>query len=176
MLDIIAWYTPVVLTLTLLLLTWRLGNYKNWKTHYSTILFIIAVSFFACVLTHDYPLWVYHETFLVSTRTMHELRLALVLLPTITLLYLTNYPYKSKLLRQLTYTGIWAAVWSMVEVGYVLLGIITFHNGWNIWWSVLVWLIMFLVMTIHHRKPPWAWFICVIFSVIVIIYFNIPFG
>lgn len=170
----IAWYTPIVFTLTLILLTWRFGDWENWKTYYSTILYITVVCFFALILTYNYPLWSYQETFLSPNRIIHELRLAFLVLPLINLLYLSYYPFQTKISRQLIYIGIWTAIWSSIEVFYILSGIMTLHHGWNILWSIIVWALMYTVIPIHHRNPPWAWLICVVFSVFAIIYFDIP--
>ncbi len=105
--------------------------------------------------------------------TMNELRVAFLSLPAIILLYLSLYPYASKIYLQIIYTIIFIILGSIFEFLYVFLGIITFHNDWHMWWSVATWVVMFLVTAIHNKNPPFAWIICVIFSVIIIIYFNL---
>lgn len=176
MVDIIAWYTPCLLTVLLLILTWHFGDWRNWRNYYSTILFIVLVNLFSYVLTFDYPLWLFHESFLIPNRMLNELRLVFLLLPTVIILYLTHYPYGTAMFRQFVYILIWGTFWSLTEFFYMKAEIYTYHNTWSIWWSLLVWFLMFGVMAIHHKKPPWAWLICLIFSVFVIIYFNIPLG
>ncbi|WP_017379044.1 CBO0543 family protein [Paenisporosarcina sp. TG-14] len=177
MLDTIAWYTPFFITVSLIFVAWRYSDWKtwrNWRKYYPTILFISVFSLLAYILTIDYPLWLYNETFLFHNRMMHELRLIFFLFPSIILLFLTFYPKTSVMLRQLVYIFIWVIIWSIVETFLVFLKIITYHNGWNFPWSVVVWFIMFSVIAIHQKKPIWVWLICMIFSAIVIIYFNIP--
>lgn len=175
MLDTIAWYTPLILTVSLLIVTRHYSDWKNWRTYYPTILFINLVSLFAYILTVDNPLWLYHETFVFPNRMIHEFRLVFFVFPAIILLYLTFYPYKTVMLKQLGYIILWVLPLSIVEVVFVLLKIITFHNGWNIGWSGVIWFIIFPVIAIHHKKPIWVWLICAVFSVFVINYFNLPF-
>ena len=43
MVDIIAWYTPGLSTVLLLVLTWQFGDWRNWRKYYPTILFIVLV-------------------------------------------------------------------------------------------------------------------------------------
>ena len=176
MLDSITWYTPLFITLFILVVTFYFSDWRNWRKYYPTILFIIVVSFTAYVLTYDYPLWLYHESLFIPNRLIHEFRLDFLALPGIILLYLTLYPYTSGMLRKLTYILIWTVILSIFEGFYVLLKILTYHNGWNIGWSVVTWFIKFSVVIIHHRKPKWAWLICVIIIIFVINYFDIPFS
>ena len=176
MLNTIAWYIPLLLTLSLLIVTWRFGDWRGWRKFYSTILFVNIVSLFAYVLTYEYPLWFYHESFMLSNRMMHEFRLIFFLFPAIIILFFTFYPHTSRRPLQLAYILLWGILWSILEILYMTSEILTYHNGWKFWWSVVVWIIMFSVITIHQRKPMWAWLICVSFSVFVINYFNIPFG
>jgi len=176
MVDIIAWYTPCLLTVLLLVLTWRFGDWRNWRNYYPTILFILFVNLFSYVLTFDYPLWLFHETFLLPNRMMNEFRLEFVVMPAIILLFLTFYPYGAARMRQFVYIVGWGTFWSVIESFYMYTTVYTYHNGWSIWWSSVIWYLMFVVMAIHHKKPPWAWLICSVFSVFVILYFNIPLG
>ncbi|QBP40172.1 CBO0543 family protein [Paenisporosarcina antarctica] len=175
MLHTIAWYTPLFITVSLIFVTWRYSDWRNWRKYYSTILFISIVSLLSFILTTDYPLWLYNESFLFPNRMMHEIRMIFFLFPSIILLFLTFYPNASVMLRQLAYIFIWAIMWSIFESFLVFLKIITHHNDWNMPWSVVVWFMMFSVIAIHPKKPIWVWLICLIFSVVVISYFNIPF-
>ena len=164
MVDIIAWYLPFILTILLLLVTWRYGDWRNWRKYYQTILFIVLVNLFSYVLTFDYPLWLFHESFFIPNRMINEFRLDFLFMPAIILFYLTNYPYGVGRLRQLVYIVGWGTFWTSTEAFYVYNNVYTYHNGWNIWWSSVVWYLMFVGMVIHHMYPPWAWLICVISS------------
>ena len=176
MLDTIAWYTPFFITVSLIFVAWRYSDWKTWRKYYPTILFISVVSLLTYILTIDYPLWLYNESFLFPNRMMHELRLIFFIFPALILIFLTFYPNTAVMLRQLAYIFIWVIICSIFESFLVFIKIITYHNGWNFPWSVVVWFIMFSVIAIHQKKPIWMWVICTIFSVVVINYFNIPFA
>lgn len=176
MVDLIAWYLPFILTISLLIVTWRYGDWRNWRKYYPTILYIVLVNLFSYVLTFNYPLWLFHKTFLIPNRMLNEFRLDFLFMPALILLYLTYYPFGVARLRQFVYIMAWGTFCSLAEAFYMFTNVYTYHNGWSIWWSAIVWYLMFVVMAIHLKKPPWAWLICLFFSVFVIFYFNIPLG
>lgn len=174
MLDTIAWYTPILITASVLIVGWLFSDWINWRKYYPTILFIIMINLVSYVLTYDYPLWLYHESLFCPNRMINEIRLNFLFFPPLILFYLTFHPYSSSMLRQLTFIIVLVVFSTLIESLYVFLDIISYHNGWNIWWTAILWLIMFHVMAIHYKKPMWAWLICMIFATFVILYFNIP--
>ncbi|WP_376769373.1 CBO0543 family protein [Paenibacillus germinis] len=92
----------------------------------------------------------------------------------IVLLYLSRYPYNTRLLKQFVYIFVWVGSFVLIESIFLYVKLLSYHNGWNFGWSILVWIFMFLGLRLHDTKPLWAWLFCLVTSVFLIIYFQIP--
>ncbi|HJV45833.1 MAG TPA: CBO0543 family protein [Bacillota bacterium] len=161
--------------LVLLITNWRLANLKNYRLYYPTIAFIMVINLVASYLTYDHPLWYFQKSKLFPNDAMVDLWLTFVTFPLIVILYLSRYPYQSQWKRQFAYIAQWGFLFSLIEGIFIITKGLTYQNGWNFWWSVVVWLVMFPVFTLHHRKRYlWAWFICIGFLLFIIYYFDIP--
>jgi hypothetical protein len=171
---IIGSFMSIAIPLLHIIAVYRYTEWKHWSQYYSTIVFAIAVNFFASMVTYNYPLWIFHKTFFIPNHTLTDIMIAFIILPSTVLLYLTFYPYKSRWIVKLTYIIFWVSIDSAIEYIFSLCGIITYHNNWSFKWSILLWGIMFPVFSIHHTKSLWAWLLCLGFSFIVVWYFHIP--
>ncbi|WP_227940095.1 CBO0543 family protein [Alkalihalobacillus deserti] len=174
MLTTISPYMPLTLSILLPIVAWLFGDWRNWKKYYPTILFLSVASLIVFLLTHNYPLWKFHSSFLFPNRTLQELRLALFILPSICLLFLTFYKYKSRIIQLFFYITFWVVLLSVIETLLVKASILTYHNGWNIWWTVLFWYVSLPVIRLHHTNPFWAWLSVLVLTILSIVYFEIP--
>lgn len=174
MLKTFGLFLPYALSILILIVAYRYGDWRNWKKYYPTILFTISINLFSSVLTYDHWLWHFKKTFLIPNHTIADIVIKITNFPAIVLIYLTQYPFKSKLIRQFAYIAIWVVIWTLIEYCFVLTKMMTFHNGWHILFSFLLWWVLFLTLRIHHTRPLWAWFICLVYAVFVVSYFNIP--
>lgn len=174
MLKLIGLYLPYIYTILLLVAAFRLGDWRNWNKYYSTILFIITLNFLSSILTYEYSLWLFKPTFMVPNHTIADIMIKFTNFPAIILIYLTQYPYQSRWLSQFAYIVIWTIIWTLVEYSFLLTKMMTYHHGWNIGFSFLLWLVMFVTFRLHHTRKPWAWFLCLGFGIFVILYFKIP--
>jgi hypothetical protein len=150
---------------------YKWGDWKNWRKYYHTMCFfgmgdLIYISVFA-----EKPLWYFPTNFLVSP--LDELLLIFTIFFPSALLFLSNYP--KKLLSQIAYNSIWIGLYMFIEIIEFKIGIIVYFNGWNIWWSLLHNTIQFPLIALHQRKPLLAWTIALIFLVLIMIVFNVPF-
>lgn len=175
MLSVIRPYMPLIITSLWLIALWRCGNWKNLKNYYPSILFLTVVSLTVFLLTYNYPLWKFHSTFLFPNRTIQELRIDFLILPSVCFLFLTFYRYTS-IIQQFIYISFWAVLLSALEIPLVKANIITYHNGWNIWWTVVLWFISLPVIRLHYSRPFWAWLATLLLTVLSIVYFEIPVG
>ena len=94
--------------------------------------------------------------------------------PPLILIYLTYYPFEKHLTKQIGYILLWTLVWAVVEGFYVLVGLNTHHNGWNIWWTYI-----HLVLYVWWDTPSFYETVvnmglCFLLTVFIIIYFGIP--
>jgi hypothetical protein len=167
-------YLPMTIIVLTLIATWRFGDWRNWKKYYSSILFTICINFAVSILTYTHSLWHFEKVLFIPNHTIADFMLKFTNFPAIVLTYLSRYPFKTRLYRQLVYIAFWVVIFSLLEGLSVLLKIETYHNGWNYWWSVVVWLSLFVGVTLHHTKPPLAWLLFFIGTSFLIVYFHIP--
>jgi hypothetical protein len=170
----IGWYFPLIIMFIVLLATWIFGDWRNWKTFYPSILFVISIDFVVSIITYNFTLWHFEKTLGIPNHSVGDFFLTFLNFPAIVLLYLTRYPFRSRVFKQLGYIFIWVVFFSLVEVTSFITKVITYHNGWNYGWSLLVWISMFIGIRIHHTKPLWAWLFFFAGIAFMMIYFHIP--
>jgi hypothetical protein len=138
---------------------WRWGDWKNWTRYYSTILFVILVSILETLITHNHFLWKFHPDPFMPFLYNHfliSIAMAFVVFSSTVLIYLGNYPKNKK---QFAYVLMWVLIYSVVEVITSNFGLLSYHNGWSIFWSVVINIIMFPLIRLHYTRPLLTWFI-----------------
>jgi hypothetical protein len=63
-----------------------------------------------------------------------------------------------------------------MEVVSGALGFITYHNGWNIWWTALFDVHMFVFIILHYKKPLFAWLLSLSNIAIAVFFFQLPYS
>jgi hypothetical protein len=174
MVYIIGSYMSLVIPVLTLIVAWRFANWRKWREYYSTILFTIVVDFSISLLTYNHSLWHYGKTLFLPNHTLTDITLNFFHYPFIILLYLSRYPYESRTLRQLAHIALFVVVLSLIESMFMQIKLITYHNGWNYWWSIPVWLSMFIVARLHLTRPLWAWLSFFGGTVFLVWYFHLP--
>jgi hypothetical protein len=146
------------------------GDWRNWKKYYPTILFIICLDFFSSILMYKHQLWTYEESFLIPNHTLTDFFISFSMFPAVVLIFLANYP--KKVVAQISWTLLWIFIFSLTEYIAILSGIATYHNGWNLGWSVLFNCITFPTLHLHYNKPLWAWLVGIPIGAFIIIHFG----
>jgi hypothetical protein len=127
---------------------------------------------------NEYPMWKFHHTFeqaiLPTTMSINLLK-TFTSFPLLTLIFLSNYPEGRKIIGKLTYVTIWTMLFIGIELISYVLGMISYHNGWNIWWSVMFNFMMFSLLALHYKKPLIALFISLIYITILCRIFDLNF-
>lgn len=172
--TVIAPYLPLVFSFFCLIAAWRFGDWRNWPKYYSAIIFTICVDFMISLLLYNHSLWYFHKAVLAPNHTVADFLIAITNFPPIVLLYLSRYPYNSRLLKQFVYISVWVGSFVLIESIFLYVKLLSYHNGWTLGWSILVWISMFLGLRLHDTKPLWAWIFCLVTTVFLIIYFKIP--
>ena len=160
----------IIVTITMLLATWKWGDWKNWRLYHSTMLFFIVISFFYSLLTYNYPLWQFESPLLKVT--FSNILITCVFFPASLLIYLYHFPNGLK--KQILYIFLWVGNNSIIEMVSYKLGFISYHHGWTIWLSVLFNCAMYPLFYVHHKKPLWAIYVSLISVVLGMIYWKIP--
>ncbi|WP_158287193.1 CBO0543 family protein [Mesobacillus foraminis] len=163
----------ILLSLILVISCWKLGDIKNWRTYYPTILYVIInnllYSFF--VSEKKYFLWKLEPDFLLNP-TFSFLVQNFIIFPCLIILFLSYLPkYQHK---KITYIILAASILAGIEFIMYLTGRITYHHGWNFWWSIGFNILWVLMMKLHFYKPIPAWVVSFIITAFFIIYFHVP--
>ena len=162
----------IMVSLLIVIVAWKWGDWKNWKAYYPTMLYFIIGDFTYSLITNNHPLWEYESPLLKTT--LSDLLIAFVFFPSTVLLFLPYFP--RKIFWQAIYVFIWVFIYTIVEYVSYNLGYFSYHNGWNIWWSGLVSFIMFPALYLHYKNPLWAWLLGLISCIAVVIIFKVPFS
>lgn len=153
------------------------GNWKDWKKYYPTILFFILCDLFANVITYQYPLWRYQETIfasqILSNHSIVSIMIMLIAYPVTILIYLGRFPTKT--ISKILWVTLWVLIyWGIEFINLNHLDLIRHENGWSIYWSLAFNIVMFTVLYTHHKNPIIAWILSAIWSIVIIIIFDIP--
>lgn len=166
----------IILGILFVLAAWRWGDWENWRRYYSTIVFIILIDLFQNLLTYNYPLWTINPSFdraILPNHTVISLFIMFVVYPAKVLIFLGNYPNRRG--KQILYILVFVISFSIFESIVLLsLDLISYHNDWNVWWSVLLNFVMYPTIIVHHKRPIWAWIICTVFAIFIVYVFDIP--
>ncbi|WP_442862491.1 CBO0543 family protein [Bacillus sp. USDA818B3_A] len=174
MLHTIISYLRLFLPVLYIFAAWKVGDWRHWKKYYPTMLFIISVDFFISIIMYRFPLWTFNKSFFNPNHTIFDFIVAFTVFIPLVLIFLSRYPYKSMWYKQMLYISAWVIFEVVLESIFFSAKLITYHNGWNFWWSCVVWFFLFIGVRLHHTKPLWAWFLCFTCTVFLIIYFHIP--
>jgi hypothetical protein len=146
------------------------GAWKRWREFYPTILYVITGNLVFCFVFRNYLLWSYNS-FLGETYI--GLINIFLIYPPVVILYLTHYPEEK--LKQLFYILGWTAAGSLVEAITLFTGGITYHHGWNMLWSALIFLGMLILLRLHYKKSLAVWPISLLCGIAASIIFALPF-
>ncbi|WP_176560063.1 CBO0543 family protein [Brevibacillus dissolubilis] len=174
MLYTIASVMTILVGVIILLAAWVYGDWRNWKKYYPTIIYIISVDLLITVLMYDYPLWHFEKTLFIPNHTLADFFICFVNFPPMMILYLSRFPFSSGFLKQSGYILLWTTIFSLVELMFHYMGLTSYHNGWTYWWSVIVWVFLFIGTRLHHTRPLWAWVLTFVMTLFLIFHFEIP--
>lgn len=163
----------VVLCLIFLFCCWKFGDIKNWRKYYPTILYLIInnllYNFF--VSGKKYFLWKLEPDFLLN-HTFSFLVQTFIIFPCIVILFFSYLPKsKNKVIIHLIIS---ASILVGIETIMYIAGKISYHNGWNYWWSIAFNLLWVAMLRFHYLKPIHAWVVSFLFTAFFIIYFHVP--
>ena len=167
-------YLTIIFEFIVLIVAWGFSDWRNWKKYYSTMLFVMTLSLVVSLLTYNKSLWYFAGTSFLPNHTLTDLFMVYLYYPPLILIYLSHYPFKKRLINQISYILLWTLMWAVVEGFYVLVGLNIHHNGWNIGWSTFIWFCMFIGIRLHFTRPLLTWILCFVLTVFMIIYFHIP--
>nr|WP_295970302.1 CBO0543 family protein [uncultured Bacillus sp.] len=155
-----------------LFILWRFGEWKNYKTYYPTILFMIIGDLLYNLFTSQTPTWSYNPDFICRNHTLVNLWVMMTTYPATVLIFLPHYPERRS--KQILYIFLWSVLYGLIEtIGIYLVGNISHHNGWNMWWSMAFNIVLFTMLPIHHKRPLLAWGLSIMIIISLLNIFNI---
>lgn len=159
----------IVLVTALIIAVFLKSDWKHWEEYYPEMLYIaLAASVYELIGYHEFHLWEFKETILLSKFNVHLLH-NLVVNPLVVLLYLSNYPTLGK---KLLYNLKWIFGFWVIEWVASILNLISYHNGWNLLWSLLFIMVMFPMVRLHHVNKSIALPLSVVISIILLLLFG----
>ncbi len=155
------------------------GDWRNYRKYYTTFLFLLVGNFLYLYLLADlYPMWTYDPKGVdeeIGLRNTHIVfSIMAIKYPATILIFLGRYPEESDKSKQLGYILFWVVIYTVNEILDVYFGLIKYDNGWNLWWSVLFNLAMFLILRLHYVRPFHAWIVSAAFIVLLWNMFQVP--
>jgi len=149
---------------------YKWGDWKHWKLYYPTILFYNIGALTENIITRNKCLWLFYGSYPIDR--LADYIFGFLIFPFIIIVFLSNYP--KGILKQTFFTLAFITFMSLVEVILYSTNELTFYNGWNIGWSILLYIGVFPLLRLHHRKPLLALLALIILTIGGSIYFGIP--
>ncbi len=152
---------------------WK-GDFKNVPKYHTTILYVSLLVLLYNFICDDYLLWQLHGVFPFDSHSVIDLIHGFIMLPLVTLLYLSHHP-EGSIKEQLVYIVKWSIISVSVEFIFYYLGFITFHNGYQFFMEFLFYPYMFIMLRLHHLFPFRTYVLSIFTIILLIIFFKVPF-
>lgn len=157
---------------------WKWGDWRNWEKYYPTILyFFLGDLLYQYFLADLHPMWRYNpqgiDENIGLTHTHVFLSVMVIKYPATILIYLSKFPEGNRL-KQIGWFMLWMIIYTLNELGDRSLHLLTYHNGWAFYWSVLFNIVMFSLLKLHFHRPILTWFVSIFIIVLLWIIFDVP--
>jgi hypothetical protein len=146
------------------------GAIRRWKQFYPTVLYVSFCNLLYIVLAENHPTWAFHSALL--TPKASELLNTFLLLPSTTMLYLFFFPQTRR--SKVIYYLLWTAGFSALEFIWQLLKLIRYDHGWNLFWLVGFYFVMFFAIRLHQTSLSKALPFSLAVIILLILWFRIP--
>jgi len=161
--------TLVVLGIISIAACCKFGDLKNWGEYYSTILFYNVGAMTENIITRNRPLWLFYGSHM--TDTIADYVFGFLIFPFIIILYLSRYPKARK--KRILYTTAFISFMSLVELILYKIQELQYYNGWNVGWSILLYVGVFPLLRLHLKRPLTAMLILFTLTVGGLLCFHI---
>lgn len=148
---------------------------RQWEKYYPTMLFSAIGNFLYELLCYEYPMWNMEPNGLPAAM-IPILLLTLVGMPVSTWIFLSNYPAGGRLYHKAGYIALFTTIFIAMELFAVTYGSITYHNDWNIMWSLIFLIAMFPIIRLHFTHPLIAWGVSLILIYLLMLIFDVNFS
>ncbi|MBB5171975.1 hypothetical protein HNQ41_000115 [Texcoconibacillus texcoconensis] len=146
------------------------GDIKNFPKFYKNLVYVCFINVLYYVVCRRHLLWEFMP--LSSDWRLIRVGYVLVVTPLIVLSFLSRCP--RLLWPRILYIVRWVLAASAIENFFHKQKVIQYKHGWNIWWSALVYLKIFLYSYFIKKKPLIICFLTFCSMVFFIVKFKIP--
>lgn len=160
----------------ILLLTWLLYlNVKNktWRflpKYYPNLIYVVFFNGLYYFLVHKKVLWDL-KSVLFSKKVIRIIH-ACIINPLFLLLFLSKFP--NSLLKQIIYINKWVAISIIIEWLFLKNKAVVFYRGWNLGWSLGIYIKMYLFSLLLKKKPCLTILLSIGCTVCFLIKFKTP--
>ncbi|KAB7672065.1 CBO0543 family protein [Bacillus sp. B1-b2] len=164
----------LLLAIILVALTYWKGDWRNWQKYAPTIQYVIISNLLYNYFCHDFLLWEYKGDLLQEKHNIVDLVYTFIILPCITLIFLTQYPYFKAKLSQARYILYWVAGSMLVEFIMIYYKRLLLNNGFEYWMDFFFYIVMYSLIRLHHTRPIRTYFISILVIVFLLWHFQVP--
>ncbi|RDI45382.1 CBO0543 family protein [Falsibacillus pallidus] len=164
--------------LLLVMFVWCFFAYKfiRWesvKEQYPTVLFFIVINMTYNMLYYQHTLWAFRGvTIDWLNHTIINLAFTFFICPAALIIYLQRLPHTKR--KMAIYMAVWVVFFSVLETLFAHKGMYVYGNGWGGWYNIWLNLVLFIVLTVHYRKPYFAISLSLLGAIIFFLLFPIP--
>jgi hypothetical protein len=156
------------------LATYYKGNWREWSKYALTIFYVIILNLLYEVICMDKRLWVYTPDFFPKSQILTTLLYSFVILPGITLMFLSNYPHTDEVKKQIFYIVKWIFCSFAIESIYLYFDKIILINGYKHWMEPLFYIAMYSIIRLHHTRPLFSYVVSIVIIISLLTIFKIP--
>lgn len=161
----------ILLAIILLFVAFKYKSLAKWRTYHTTLLYVAMLNLLYLFLCHDHLLWELQSHFLNDT--WDTALNTFVILPLVALVFLGHFPFKQAFRRQSIFISKWVLGSAIVEYPFVKFNNLLFFNNWSYFTDVLFYILMFIMIKLHHVRPIFTYILSIITIVVLINLYHV---
>lgn len=144
----------IAITIIIIFSTWKWGDWKNWPKYHPTMLFVALANILYNFIYCKGPLWEIQPGIL-QNGILTELLYSFIVFPLTALMFLSNLP--NSIGKQTLHILKYVLIYFIFEYIFFVSNMIIYRHGWTLFYSFIWNIMMFIVWTIHFKKPLLAY-------------------
>ena len=161
----------ILLILNIILLGVFSHSIRDLPKHYKSLVYVSSFNTIYYLLCRRHLVWEFipNGVHWLMIRLVH----VFIVTPLITLIFLSKMP--SELFRQIIYLIRWVIIASVIEYLAHKKNLILYAHGWNIFWSSLLYVKMFVYSYLFNKRPFVTLFLSLCSTIFFALKFKVPF-
>ena len=160
----------ILLAIWLLYLNLKNQTWRSFPQFSRSIIYVISFNGLYFFLCKDRLLWDFRSSYL-KVKTVRRLQIFLIT-PLFILLFLSKYP--KNLYNRILYICKWMGMSLLIESIALKRGAIIFKNGWNLNWSTIIYILMYVFSYLMSIKPLLTFTLSFAPTLFLLYHFQIP--